>query len=115
MRGETGANTGVGRPLGQARQTGIHEAGSDTDNAEEHTAPPRGVQPANERLLQIVAKPRSKRPWVSPKCETMERSGKLHGRDFLAGSNRRARAAVTCPSSRAASCAATFRPCAVIR
>ena len=116
MRGDAPPDAGVGGPLGQARDAGVRETGPETDDAVEDTALSRGGDPANECVLQVVAKAGAERLRVSPHRQTMKRgAGKLHGRDFLAGNNRRARAAVTCPSRRAASCAATFRPCAVMR
>ena len=69
-----------------------------------------GGDAPQEGVLQVIAKAGAKRLRVSPQRETMERGAESHGRDFLAGNSRRARAAVTCPSSRAASCAATLRP-----
>ena len=116
MCGKTGPNPAVGRPLGQARQGGVHETGSESDDAVEHASLPRGSNPANEGVLQVIAKASPEGGRVGPQRQTMERgSGEFHERDFLAGNSRRARAAATCPSSRAASCAATFRPCAVMR
>ena len=116
MGSATEADPAVGRPLGESRRARVDEAGRDGGGSMNQTSAARVRHPLQECVLQVVAQPRAKGGRVGPQRQTMERrTGMFHARDFLAGSRRRALAAVTCPSSRAASCAATLRPCAVMR
>ena len=115
MSGKTRPDAGVGRPLGEPGDTRVQQAGADTNDAVDDATLSRGRNSATEGVLQIVANASPKRLRVGAHRQTMEHGAEFHVRDFLAGNSRRARAALTCPSSRAASCAATFFPCAVMR
>ena len=110
------ADAAIGRALGYSRRAGIDETGDQGEGPVDRTALACGLDATQERVLQVIANTIAKRLRVGAHRQTMEcGGGEVHARDFLEGSSLRARAAVTWPSSLAASWAATFRPCAVMR
>ena len=110
------AHPSIGVAFGETRNTCIGEADGKLEQNVPRASGARVVQAAKERVLQVVAKPVAERPRIGSYRQAMPPGGKtVHGRNILEGSNRRALAATTWPSSLAASSAATLRPCVVMR